>query len=187
MISVLMPDLSGFERLQAEERKYLTECEQVTARVQQNLCAMTSDPELQHYLLLAGKLQRKEISLSPQQQAKFQHLAAHLAPTLKRVKQTCDDQAAMQLEMNGAHERIGKIEEQKRKASDGIGCTLENVQGEVRVRPLVVPLDAPPLQRMSPRDLRVHLRNSVAGEKMLFSGNDNRFSWQHQSAGENTA
>ncbi len=187
MISMLMPDLKGFERLQAEERKYLAECEQVNTRLQQNLCTMTNEPEVQQYLVLAGKLQRKEITLSPQQKVKFQQLAAHLAPTLKRIKQTRDDYAAMQLEISGVHERIDKIEEQTRKASDGIGCHLDKVQGVVRVRPLVVLLDAPPLQRMSPRDLRVHLRNSVAGEKMLFSGNASRVSWQHQTTTEHTA
>ncbi|MBS1196243.1 MAG: polymerase most-like protein containing domain hydrolase domain and Zn-ribbon domain [Proteobacteria bacterium] len=184
LISMLMPDLSGFELLLADERKYIAECEKMLADLRHALSTMTSQPELQHYLVVAGKLHRKEIKLAPQQQGDWQQLGARMAPTLKRIKQARDDVSALETEIEGIRERIAKIEADKKAAGDGIACHLDNVQGEVRVRQMVILLDAPPLTRMSPRDLRTHLRQPVAADKTLFGSSSGEFSWQHQAAAE---
>lgn len=184
LVSMLMPDLSGFERLLAEEYKYQRECEQTHAQLRQGLSVMTSQPEMQNYLIVAGKLHRKEITLTPKQKANWQELGAHVAPVLKRIKQVRADIATLETELAGAQERIGEIKEQERMAGEGIDCRVGNVAGDVRIRPLVVLLDAPPLTRMSPKDLRAHLRNPVPGEKTLFSGDSGSFAWAHQAEGK---
>lgn len=184
LISILMPDLSGFERLQAEERKYLAECEKMLEQLRHSLSAMTSQPELQHYLVIAGKLHRKEIALNPKQQADWQQLGIRMAPALKKIKQAREDITALEGELSGVNERIDGFEQQKKKASEGISCNLESISGETRIRPLTVLLDAPPLTRMSPRDLRQHLRTPVAGEKMLYVGTTGSFAWQHEMPAE---
>lgn len=182
LISMLMPDLRGFEHLQADERKYLGECEKMIEQLRLGLSAMTSQPELQHYLVVAGKLHRKEIKLNPKQQADWQQLGIRMAPALKKIKQAREDIAALEAEISSIKERIENFEAQKQKASEGIRCSLENVSGDTRVRPLTVLLDAPPITRMSPRDLRLHLRTPVPGEKILFSGNSGSFTWQNEMA-----
>lgn len=180
LISMLMPDLKGFEHLQTEEQKYLAECEKMMEQLRHGLANMTNQPELQHYLVVAGKLHRKEIKLTPAQQASWQQMGARMAPALKRIKQARDDVAALETEISTINERLADIQAQKEKASAGIQCTLDRINGETRVRPLVVLLESPPLTRMSPRDLRLHLRNPVAGERMIFSASSGEhFAWEH--------
>lgn len=179
LVSMLLPDLSGFERLQEDERRYIGECQAMIDQLKQGLRVLTSQPEMQQYLVTAGKLRRREITFSEQQQLDWQQTVARMGPTMKRVAQGREDIQALESEIAGVEERIVQLDRQKVEAGLGIECRLDSVQGEVLVRPLIVPLGSPALPRLQPRELRAKLRGRAPGEVALFASDRGSFVWQH--------
>ncbi|MGE5386361.1 MAG: flagellar assembly protein A [Betaproteobacteria bacterium] len=177
LVSMLLPDLSGFDRLQENDQRYIGECEDMIAQMKRGLSVLASHAETQHYLSMAGSLRRKEITLTPQQQSQWQQMVAKMAPIMKRMQRARDDIAALVTEVATVRERIAKYEADRRDAGCNIECKLDEVHGDTRVRPKIIPLDAPPLARLSPKELRAKLRGLTPGEPSLFVDNSGSFSW----------
>lgn len=181
LVSMLLPDVSGFDRLLADDQRYIGECEDMVARMKQGLSLLASQPETQQYLTMAGGLRRQEITLTPQQQGSWQQMVAKMAPVMKRMQRARDDIATLVAEIATVRERMAKCETDRAAASGGLECRLDAVTGDVRVRPLVLPLEAPPLTRLAPKDLRTKLRGLTPGEPALFADSEGSFSWSPEA------
>jgi len=177
VVSMLLPDLSGFERQQGEEQQQIVECQEMIAKLRQGMAVLTGQAELQQYLAMAGKLQRREVVLNPQQQAQWQQFSARMKPTVTRLAQAREDIGLLEQEINELRQRIAALEGEKAQASEGIACQLDDIQGETVVRPLLVERGKPPLGSLHPKDLRARLRSRQAGEALLFSERSGSFSW----------
>lgn len=179
LISLLVPDLSGFERQRQEEEAHIAECEQMASKLRAGIQLMGSQPEMQQYLLTAGKLKRKELTLTPAQTQVWQQLGARLAPALKRLQQARQDAAVLDQEVVAARERIVGLEQRQEQAGEGVAVSLALVGGETLVRTLAVPVDSPALNRLSPKELTARLRTRVVGETVLFSADCGSFDWKY--------
>lgn len=183
LISMLLPDLSGFERSQAKELSYIEECNEMIGQLKQGLAVMTSQPELQQYLVTAGKLRRKELALAPEQQGDWQQQVARMAPAMKRIGQAREDIQALEAEITVVHERIAQLEAEKIRAGEGVECSLDQVAGDTRVRTMIVLHGSTPMARLPPKELKAKLRGLSAGEERLFGDDSGSFIWKHQPAG----
>lgn len=178
LVSMLLPDFSGIEQAQNKERAYLAECEELKAGLKRGIESLMAQPELQKYFTIAGKLHRKEISLTAEQQGQWQQMSARVAPSLKRISQARADIKALDGEMETVKGRIAALDAEKDKAAAELECRIDSIQGETAVRTLVQPLDAPPLVRLPPRELKQRLRAPDVGSQRLFAGNTGEFSWK---------
>lgn len=178
LVSMLLPDFSGIEQAQHKERAYLAECDELKAGLKRGIESLMAQPELQKYFAIAGKLHRKEISLTAEQQGQWQQMSARVAPTLKRISQAREDIKALDGEMEAVKGRIAALDAEKGKAAAELECRIDSIQGETAVRTLVQPLDAPPLVRLPPRELKQRLRAPDVGSQRLFAGNTGEFSWK---------
>lgn len=178
LVSMLLPDLSGIEAVQQKELAYIGECEEMIANLKQGIDRLLGQPELRQYLAIAGKLQRKEITLSTEQEGQWQQMRSRQSPALKRINQGREDIKSLEAEIVAVRERIAELESEKAKASASLECRIDGVLGETVVRTLVLPLDAPPLTRLPPRELQQRLRAPDAGSQRLFAGNSGEFAWR---------
>jgi len=178
LVSMLLPDFSGIDETQAKECGYLAECEELMAGLRQGIDNLMNQPEVRNYFTIAGKLHRKEITLTPEQQGQWQQMSSRLTPSLKRIAQGREDIKSLEAEILTVQERIAAVEAEKGKAVAEMACRIESVQGEVVVRTLVQPTNAPPLVRLPPRELKQRLRAPDPGSRRLFVGTTGAFSWQ---------
>ncbi len=177
LVSMLLPDLSGFDRLQENDQRYIGECEDMIAQMKRGLSVLASQPETQQYLTMAGSLRRKEITLTPAQQGQWQQMVARMGPIMKRMQRAREDIAALVAEVGTVRERIAKYHADRQDAGRDIECRIDEVRGDTRVRPKIIPVDEPPLTRLSPKELRAKLRGLTPGEPSLFVDNSGSFSW----------
>lgn len=182
LVSMLMPDLSGLEKAQADEQRYIEECLEMIDQLRKGLRAMTSEPDLQRYLVMAGKIRRKEVDLTPETHIEWQAQTARMAPAMKRVNQGREDIAALEAEISTVQLRIAQLEAEKGKAGADIACRIGVVNGDTRVRTLVVKLGSTPLARLPIKDLRDRLRLPCEGETRLFAGDRGAFEWKKDAA-----
>lgn len=178
LVSMVLPDFFGIDQAQAKERGYLAECEELLAGLKRGIDSLMSQPEVRNYFTIAGQVNRKEITLTPEQQGKWQQMCSSLTPSLKRIAQGREDMKSLEREIQAVQERIAAREVEKRQAVAGMECQIKSIQGEVAVRTLVQPSDAPPLARLSPRELKQRLRAPDPGSQRLFAGSAGEFSWK---------
>lgn len=177
LLSLLLPDLSGFERRRGEEEAHLAECREMVEQLRIGMRTLASQPEIQQYLALSGKLKRKEIVLDAARSAAWQQMGKQLAPALKRMQQAREDVAVLEDEIQSGQARLLELDEEQQRAGEGIFCRLGPIQGETVVRGMVVPLAGPSLQRLPPRELSARLRTRHPGETVFFSGVAAGFNW----------
>lgn len=178
LVSMVMPDLSGIDQAQAKERGYLNECDELLAGLKRGVDSLMSQPEVRTYFTIAGQIHRKEITLTPEQQGKWQQMCSRLIPSLKRIAQGREDMKSLEREIQAVQERIAAFEAEKGQAVAGMECQIGSIQGEVAVRTLVQPSNEPPLAGLSPRELKQRLRAPDPGSRRLFAGNTGLFSWR---------
>lgn len=184
LISILQPDLSGINHAMEKEGKHLGECEELLAKLQQGIENLMSQPELRKYFAVAGKIRRKEIVLTPEQQRQWQQTSFKLAPTLKRITQGRDDAKVLEDEIKAGRERMAELNAEKEKAAAVLACRIDSIQGEVVARTLALPHDAPPLQQLPPRELKQRLRAPDLGGRRLLAASTGKFDWKPESRGE---
>lgn len=177
LVSMLLPDLSSFERLQQEFRRQIDECQKTINRIKEGITTLTTQPEIEQYLAMVGKLRRKEVILTPPQVSQLQQLTARMAPAMKRLQRAREEIGELEGEMAKAQTHVEQCERDKQAAGSGIACTIDAVRGDVSVRPLIVGLDAPPLKQLPAKELRAKLRGLPPDMEVLFAGNQGSFSW----------
>ncbi|MBS1188397.1 MAG: polymerase most-like protein containing domain hydrolase domain and Zn-ribbon domain [Rhodocyclaceae bacterium] len=178
LVSILLPDCSGIDHAQEKQRKHIAECEELMAGLKSGIEHLMSEPEVHKYFIIAGKIHHKEITLTPEQQGHWHQMCVHLGPTLKRIAQGREDIKALEGEIVAAQERIATLEAERAKTATVMECRVDSIQGDVAVRTLTIPLDAPPLSHLPPRELKLRLRASETGSHRLFAGSTGVFSWQ---------
>ncbi len=161
---------SKVEEMQAGINKMIGESEKLKA-----------DPDFRKYLTIAGKARRNEITLTPEQQAGLQKMAANLSPFIKLLTRLGEDTKAKMAQQAALESQLAAIKETKRAAEAGISCRIAVVAGEVHIRTLPLKPDAPSLFDTPPKELKVKLRGTRATGESLFSGQSGAFTWQYSS------
>lgn len=179
VLSELIPDLSAHDRQLEAVRKKLAETGQALADQRARNETLRNQPEVRNYLVIAGKLQRKEMTLTAEQQAAFQKLATQAAPILRAL--TKIKEAAVELEARSAElaQEIETRSAARHAACAGIGCWVERIEGETQIRTLALKADAAPLASLPVKELRSRLRATDAATQRLFAGSGGNFASEY--------
>ena len=162
--SVLLPDLSGFEARAAQIGKRIEEIESGIGALREKAESMAKQTEVRNYILISGKLQRKEITLSEEQKVNWQKLGVKVAPSLKILSSVNAEIQALQGERENLLEEALALEEEEVESTRGIACSIENISGETVVRKR---RNAPSLFELHPRELRMALRDPGLPEERI--------------------
>jgi hypothetical protein len=172
--------------LRAEDRQIDEVIAAVTQRVAQfgalavqlkaAMDALTAKEDVRRYLMLAARVRKGELVLSPEQTRQFQKLAQDVGPALKAVADVSAKIKAAEAEQQAGANMLANLEAQRSDAATVSGVTIESVQGETQVRILgYSPAGGQPYL-WTPRDIRTRLRGPQAGE-LLFMGGAGTFAW----------
>ncbi|MBS1159610.1 MAG: polymerase most-like protein containing domain hydrolase domain and Zn-ribbon domain [Proteobacteria bacterium] len=179
VFSLLVPDLSAFHakrnHLHEEEARLKTALEEQ----QRKIDSIRQQKEISHYLKIASKLQRKELTLAPEQQEGWKKLATQVAPALRALRLLSDSGHALQANIEDVHSQLAALDSAEQEAGVGVACTVGQIVGETRIRSLTVKLDAPPLAQLPAKELRLRLRATDNASRPLFSGDSGQFAWQY--------
>ncbi|MBY0577683.1 MAG: FapA family protein [Burkholderiales bacterium] len=179
LVSMLLPDLSGFDVRIAEIGIRMGEIDSDIEVRRKKTHPITEQPEVRNYLIIAGKLQRKEITLSDEQKSNWQKLGARVAPALKALSAINAEIKTLQAEKESLEEEVAALEAEKEASGKGISCSIGTASKETFVRKREVPMGAPPLFDLPAKDLRIRLRDPGLPEDRLHVDGDRDFSWQH--------
>lgn len=185
LVSVLVPDLSGFDRQIGGVRQKVNEIEATIAKLHHESAAIAGQGEVRNYLVLNAKLENDEVTLTPEQQENWNRLVALVAPYLTALAKLNGKIQELESEKEPFDAKLAALEQGKQDASTGIVCSIETtLSDDTLVRTMKIQPNAVPLADLQPKQLRALLNTySLPGER-LFSGRDGTFIWQYSTPGE---
>lgn len=179
VVSVLIPDLSAcrarVNALAVKRDALAQEADALRARS----AALRAQQEVIRYVGIAGKLQRKELTLSAEQQAAWQKMVVQVTPVLRTLKQLGESIKVLEDDSAELACQAEALRLAERAACKDIACVIEQIGGDTRVRTLAVPLDAPALSSLPPKEIKQRLRATDGATASLFSGSGGAFDWRY--------
>ncbi|MFL6636174.1 MAG: flagellar assembly protein A [Massilia sp.] len=138
--------------------------------------AMTGKPDVRRYLMLAARMRKGEVNLSPEQARQFQKMGQDVGPALKALGDVSAKLKALDAERQAGTRMLANLEAQRGDAASISSVAIASVQGETQVRILgYSPAGGQPY-RWQPREIRTRLRGPQAGE-LLFLGGAGSVAW----------
>lgn len=178
LVSMLLPDLEGYDRELATLRGQLDALVGAGEAAQVQVAALRGQPEVAKYLLIAGKIRKQELVLTAEQKPAFQKLADQVAPVLKALARLGEEARARAAEREALAVRADEIAAARDAATAAVSCRVAQVGGELIVRRMKLDAEAPPLASLPPAEVKARLRASSQGNSLLFSGSSGSFAWQ---------
>jgi hypothetical protein len=127
--------------------------------------------------MLASKIRKKELTLTPDQVPQFQKMAQAVGPVLKEIARVSLDVKTAETEQQAGQALVDTLIQQ-RAASAGVSqVTVQMVQGDTLVRTMTFNPDGSSLYDLPAKDIKAQLRGSTAGGDIIFSGGHGAVAW----------
>jgi len=179
LVCVLRPEGPQVGELIDAVTQRIAQFGELAARHKAEMARMTARADVRRYLMVASKVRKNEITLSPEQARQFQRMGQEVAPALKEVADASARAKAAEAEQHKGAQMLAGLEAQRLDAACVSQVELKAVQGDTQVRVLgFSPAGGSPYL-MAPREIRARLRGPQRGE-LLFSGAAGTFAWNSE-------
>jgi hypothetical protein len=185
LVFVLQPEGPPVAELIAAVTQRIAQFGELAARHKEEMARLAGRSDVRRYLMVASKVRKKEITLSPEQARQFQRMAQEVAPALKEVADASARVKAVEAEQQKGAQMLAGLEAQRLDAACVAQVEVKSVQGEIQVRVLGFSPTGGSLYLMPPREIRARLRGPQRGAQ-LFAGQTGRFMWNSESAAAET-
>ena len=183
LVYALRPDSAQIDEVIKLMTARVDEFSSLAALRKAEMDQMTSEPEVRKYVMLASKVRKKELTLTPEQVPVFQKMALAVGPALKAIAKVSLEVKAAETEHQAGQALVAQLMQQ-RSDSDGISqVTVRMVQGDTLVRTMAFNPDGSSTYDLPPKDIKARLRSSAAGGAMIFSGSQGTINWVSEQTG----
>jgi hypothetical protein len=177
VVTLLMPDLSRFEREAARLEDMRREAAAEIAASENSLAELAALPDMKTYLTIQPRI-KAGMTMGASQQVQWQALLARIAPTLRQMAGLNGDMKAAQETIAETAQELAALALERQTSTQGICCNIEAVAGFTTVRTLRQSFDEKPLANLAPKDLHMRLREAGDASARLFSDDSGSFEWQ---------
>lgn len=179
LIFVPVPDLAEFDRKIASVKDKIEETDQSINKKSQALESTTSQAEVKKYLMVAGKLKKGEITLTPEQQGSLQKLAATVNPMLRLMAKVNAEIKQSVVERQELADQLALLSKHRNAAESGASCAISIINGEILVRALkTTPENEAALYDLPPKSLKAALRGSAMNGERIYAGHSGSLDWK---------
>jgi len=176
LVAVLCAEGQKIDEVIAAVGQRIAQFADLAGRLKAGMDAMTGKDDVRRYLMLATRVRKGEVALSPEQMRQFQKMAQDVGPALKTIADISAKIKGLDAEQQAGTRMLADLEAQRRDAASVSAVTIASVQGETQVRILGYgPAGGQP-HRWPPREIRTRLRGPQAGE-LLFMGAAGNVAW----------
>jgi hypothetical protein len=129
------------------------------------------------YVMLASKIRKKELILTPEQLPQFQKMALAVGPALKAIATVSLDVKAAETEQQQGQALVKQLLQQRGDSSGSSHIKVGAVEGDTIVRTLKFNPDGTSTFDLPAKDIKARLRSSSAGCSVIFSGAYGTIDW----------
>lgn len=180
LVFVPVPDLGEFDRKIVALQDKIAEIDLAVRKKSQALESVTAQADVKKYLMVAAKVKKGEITLTPEQQGSLQKLAATVGPALKLVAKVNAEIKASLAEKQAVADQAALLAQHRKDVESGVSCAIANIGGEVLVRAFkVTPENEHALYDIPLNNLKATLRGTSMGGETLYAGRSGKLEWSY--------
>ncbi|WP_229452077.1 flagellar assembly protein A [Massilia niastensis] len=180
-VFVLRPDCARVEEAIGQVGARIAQFGALAGRHRAALEALSGQPALRKYLMLARRVRTGELKLTAEQEPQFRRMAQVVAPALKEFGRLSQELKGLEAERQAGAALLGRLEAQHAERVGAAGVAIGAMQGEVQVRALDYEPDAGGMVDLPARDIRERLRGPLRSE-LLFAGASGSYRWDGTAA-----
>jgi hypothetical protein len=179
MVLIAMhPDCSGIDDALDKVGQRVAQFGELAARHKEDLARLAGQPELRRYMLLASRVRKNEIVLSPEQVPQFQKMGQAQAPALKAIARVSEELKAAEAEHRTGQALLAQIERQRAASSAECSVEVREILGDTVVRAWAYHPDVGSLYDLPARDVKARLRGGLATTP-LFADSCGAYAWRN--------
>lgn len=168
LIFVPVPDVAELDRKIAAIQEKIKDIDAAAGKKNQAMEAAMAQDDVKKYVMLAGKVKKGELTLTPEQQGNLQKMAATVSPTLKQVARLSAEIKEATAEKAELAAQTAALAQTRKTAEGKAFCRIANITGDILLRTLkVAPGKEDALQELPPQNIKSTLRGTaIDGERI---------------------
>lgn len=179
-IFALEPDSARIDEAIAAMKVKADSFGELVTRRKAEMEAMTSEPEVRKYVMLASKIRKNELTLTPEQLPQFQKMAAAVGPALKAIAKVSLDVKAAETEQQAAAALVAQLQQQRSDCAGQSVVKVGMLTGETLLRSMKFNPDGSTLYDLPAKDIKSRLRANADGGELIVSAASGKIEWQSQ-------
>jgi hypothetical protein len=177
LVFALRPDSAEIDKVIGLMSGRVEQFAAIAASHKAAMDAMTNEPEVRKYVMLASKIRKKELTLTPEQVPQFQKMALAVGPALKAIAKVSLDVKTAETERAAGQALVDQLTEQRRSCENVAQVEITAVDGDTVVRTMKYNPNGGPPHDLAAKDVKARLRGAGAGGALIFVGAEGAVAW----------
>jgi hypothetical protein len=182
LVYALVPDSVKIDEVINQMNERIEEFVSTAEKRKLEMDTLSALPDVRKYIMLASKVRKKELVLTPEQIPQFQKMALAVGPALKAITKLSLDLKAAETEKQAGEALVAQLLQQKADSGGGGVVNIRMVTGDTIVRKMKFSTDGQKVYDVQAKDVKSMLRGSAAGCEVLFSNNCGSVDWDLDKA-----
>jgi hypothetical protein len=142
--------------------------------------ALTSQPEVRKYVMLASKIRKNELTLTPEQVPQFQKMAASVGPALKAIAKVSLDVKAAETELQAAEALVAELVQQRRDCAGQSAVDVQMLSGDTVLLSMKFNPDGSTLYDLPSKEIKARLRSNYEAGEVILNADSGSLCWRSQ-------
>lgn len=177
VITLLAPDFSDYDRQIATITKNMSVTRKAVLSKEEEIRAVSSEPEFAKYLAAAASIRMGAIKLSAAQQAGWQQMVARFARASQALEALNAEKAKLEEACLASEQEIGRISGQREDSANSVRCEIVEILGDTVVKKLHSNLGVSVFHDLPSHELMVRLRQFGEPHDRILSANTGSLKW----------
>ena len=175
LVFALRPDSGEIDKVIGLMSARVADFAAVAVAHKAEMDAMTSEPDVRKYVMLASKIRKKELTLTAEQVPQFQKMALAVGPALKAIAKVSLDVKAAETERDAGQALVDQLIEQRRSCDNTAQVEITAVDGDTIVRTMKYNPNGGPPHDLAAKDIKTRLRSGSGA--LIFVGSTGAVAW----------
>jgi hypothetical protein len=176
LVFAMCPDCSRIGDAMAGVRERVKQAGEGASAKRAAIEALSNQPDLRKYLVLAPRVRKGELVLTAEQQPQFTRLAQAVLPALRELGKLTQELKALEADQQSGTTLLAQLESDRAARMGAASVAIGAIDGDTQVRTLVYEPDAGSVHDLPARDIKLRLRETN-GAELLFASEGGTFSW----------
>ncbi|MES2325650.1 MAG: flagellar assembly protein A [Pseudomonadota bacterium] len=180
LIFALQPDSAKIDEVITAISARVDEFARLAEARKAEMESLTSEPDVRKYVMLASKIRKKELTLTPEQVPQFQKMATAVGPALKAIAKVSLDVKAAETEQQAGMALVAQLVQQRTDSQAVCEVQVALVNGDTQLRSLKFNPDGSSTYDLPPKDIKQRTRGNSTGGDVMFNGSSGSIDWRSE-------
>lgn len=178
LVTVLIPDLSVFDKDIASHKKKIAETHEIAQTKMREIELLKSDAEFAKFLSLHERIKSGAIKLTSEQADNWRKLTEKNAKPVSQLLKLNAESSELNRLLKESEEGLVNTMRNRDETGNGISCVIDAVIGQTTVQTMKSTLGVEMFNGMPGSDIRGILQKVDSHKARLFSGDAGTFDWK---------